>query len=280
MRSSITALCLLLAASPALAHVTIAPSSAPPGARVKAVFHIGHGCSATAPVSTALQVELPLNLTAVEPVAPPGWEVTVVRSGNRVSAVTWKGGEVREGQGADFPLSFVTPKNEKQLAFPAVQFCGAEKAEWTQMPSGDAKPAKPAPLLTLVAAADVPAATALTVHDGWFRALPGNIPAGGYFILSNGGKDMVVLTGATSPACGAMMMHRSTGTGGLSTMQHVPTLDVPAGGSISFAPTNYHLMCEQPKAAMKPGNSVPVTFNFQNGAKLTATFAVRNAAGR
>lgn len=281
MRNRLAAsLCLLASTAPALAHVTIAPVSAPPGTRINASFRIGHGCSATAPVSTALQVELPLNLVAVEPAAPPGWEVTVVRAGNRVSAVTWKGGEVKEGQVTLFPLAFTTPKNERLLAFPAVQFCGAQKAEWTELQRGSEKPAKPAPLLTLAAAEAPSASAALTVHDGWFRALPGNVPAGGYFILSNGGKDKAVLTGAESPACSMMMMHRSSGNGGMASMQHVASLDVSAGGSVSFAPNGYHLMCMQPGAAMRPGGTVPVTLTFQGGAKLATTFAVRNAAGR
>lgn len=281
MRNKLAAsLYLLASTAPALAHVTIAPGSAPPGMRVNANFRIGHGCSASAPVSTALQVELPLNLVGVVPTAPPGWEVTVVRSGDRTTAVTWKGGEVKEGQVMLFPLAFTTPKNEKLLAFPAVQFCGTQKAEWTELPRGAEKPAKPAPLLTLAAAERPSVATALTVHDGWFRALPGNVPAGGYFILSNNGKDKAVLTGAESTACGMMMMHQSSGNGGMTSMQHVASLDVPAGGSVSFAPNGYHLMCIQPGAAMKPGSAVPVTLTFQGGAKVTTSFAVRNAAGR
>jgi copper(I)-binding protein len=280
MRNSLAALCLCLCAMPALAHVTITPATAPPGTRVNATFRIGHGCGPTATTSTALQVELPLNLTAVQPSAPPGWEVTVVRANDRVSAVTWKGGEVKEGQVMLFPISFVLPKNESQLAFPAVQFCGTQKAEWTELPRGTEKLTKPAPLLTLAAASTLPAAVALTVHDGWFRALPGNIPAGGYFILSNGGKETMVLTGAESPGCGMIMMHRSSGNGGMSSMQHVTSRDIPAGGSISFSPNGYHLMCMEPKAGMKPGNTVPVTLSFQGGGKLTATFAVRNAARR
>ena len=281
MRNRLAAcFCLLVSATPALAHVTIAPASTPPGTRVNANFRIGHGCGATAPVSTALQVELPFNLAGVEPTAPPGWEVTVVRVGNRISIVTWKGGEVKEGQVTLFPLAFTTTKNEKMLAFPAVQFCGAQKSEWTELPRDGEKLAHPAPVLMLAAAEAPSAASALTVHDSWFRALPGNVPAGGYFILSNSGKNKAVLTGAESPACGMMMMHRSSGNGGMASMQHVASLDVPAGGSVSFAPNGYHLMCMQPGVAMKPGGTVPVTLTFEDGAKLSTSFAVRNAAGR
>jgi hypothetical protein len=36
----------------------------------------------------------------------------------------------------------------------------------------------------------------------------------------------------------------------------------------------------EPRPEMKPGGSVPVTLLFQGGDKLTANFAVRNAAGK
>lgn len=88
------------------------------------------------------------------------------------------------------------------------------------------------------------------------------------------------MTGASSSACGAIMLHQTTSSGGMAGMKHVASVDVPPGGSASFAPGGYHLMCMQPGPAMKPGGAVPVTLAFQGGAKLTVNFAVRNAAGR
>lgn len=279
MRFSLALLALCLTTAPALAHVTITPTMAAPGARVAAQFRIGHGCSAAAQTSTALTVQLPPSLTAVEPVAPPGWSVAVVRIGTRTSAITWKGGEVREGQVTLFPVSFVLPKDSGTLAFPAVQICGAEKAEWTQLPNGTAKLEKPAPLLTVAGDAAAVAPSNLVVRDGWFRSLPANLPAGGYFTLRNNGTEKMVLTGAESPACGMLMAHRTTG-GSVSSMVSVASVDVEPRSAVSFVPNGLHLMCMQPAAAMKPGNSVPVTLIFQGGARVTTNFAVRDATGK
>ena len=44
----------------------------------------------------------------------------------------------------------------------------------------------------------------VAVSDGWFRALPGNLPAGGYFKMHNSGDESAALTGASSPACSAI----------------------------------------------------------------------------
>lgn len=141
-----------------------------------------------------------------------------------------------------------------------------------------------AKLLSLCAGAvfAVPAfaAGSLSVSGAWIRAMPAGIPSGGYFMLRNeGGKDMV-LTGANAPACGSLMLHKSEMRGGMSAMHHVDEVDVPAGGSVAFAPGGYHLMCMNATAAITPGATVPVTLIFKGGSKLTVPFSVRNAAGK
>jgi copper(I)-binding protein len=120
----------------------------------------------------------------------------------------------------------------------------------------------------------------LTVGNAWFRALPGDLPAGGYFTLHNGSAVAASLTGAETPACGMLMLHRSTNTNGMSKMEDVTSVSVPAGGSLSFAPGGYHLMCMGATAAMKPGGYVTVTLDFADGSKLATIFAVKNAAGK
>ena len=134
-------------------------------------------------------------------------------------------------------------------------------------------------MLSSVAAVAAPAST-LRVEAPWMRALPGTVPAGGYFILHNDGKTQVTLTGAQSPACGMLMLHLSENNGGMSSMRHVDSIDVAPGGLLEFKQGGYHLMCMQPGPAIKPGASVPVTLTFQDGAKVTAEFPVRNAAGK
>jgi copper(I)-binding protein len=124
------------------------------------------------------------------------------------------------------------------------------------------------------------AAGPLAVSDAWIRAMPASIPSGGYFTLRNGTAKDVILTGAATPACGSLMLHQSEMTGGMSSMHHVDEVDVPAGGSVAFAPGGYHLMCMQATSAITPGGNVPVTLMFKDGSKVTASFAVRNAAGK
>ena len=140
--------------------------------------------------------------------------------------------------------------------------------------------ALPILVLALLAATPVFAAAPLEVSDAWIRAMPAGVPSGGYFTLHNGSSKEMALTGASTSACGSLMLHKSEMTGGMSSMHHVDEVDVPAGGSIAFAPGGYHLMCMQATSAITPGGRVAVTLSFKDGTKLTTPFEVRNAAGK
>ena len=116
------------------------------------------------------------------------------------------------------------------------------------------------------------------VTDAWFRSLPGKLPAGGYFTAQNNGRRDVSITGASSDACGMLMIHESSNKGGMSGMDMVDSVKVPAGGVVKFAPGGYHLMCESPK--MKIGAKVPVLLHLSDGGTVAVGFAVKGANGK
>ncbi len=134
--------------------------------------------------------------------------------------------------------------------------------------------------LVALSAENAFAAEDIAVSDAWIRALPAGVPSGGYFTLHNGGQKPLTLTGANSPACGMLMLHRSENRGGMSAMMDVTGVDVAPGATLSFAPGGYHLMCMNAGPAIHPGATVPVTLTFKDGTKVAANFAVRDAAGK
>ena len=125
-----------------------------------------------------------------------------------------------------------------------------------------------------------PAKAAVTVGNAWLRLLPANLPAAGYFDLHNGGDKSVSLTGAYSPACGMLMLHKSETVGGTMRMEDVASIEAAPRATLKFAPGGYHLMCMDPSPALKPGAHTAVTLIFSDGAKVTSDFVVRNAAGK
>jgi hypothetical protein len=116
------------------------------------------------------------------------------------------------------------------------------------------------------------------VSDAWFRSLPGKLPAGGYFTAQNNTGHDVAITGASSEACGMLMIHQSSNKGGMSGMDMVESVRVPAGGIVKFAPGGYHLMCEGAK--MKIGAKVPVLLHLSDGGTIAVGFQVKNASGK
>lgn len=129
-----------------------------------------------------------------------------------------------------------------------------------------------------MASATTFAAPPVTVSQPWFRYIVAQVPAGGYMTLRNSSATPAVLTGASSPACGMLMLHRSESNGGTDRMMHVASVTVPPHGSVSFMPGGYHLMCMQPR--MKPGQSVSVILTFQDGQTMEAAFPVFSAKGK
>lgn len=133
-------------------------------------------------------------------------------------------------------------------------------------------------LVFLLLTAGAANAAPFDVSDAWFRSLPGKLPAGGYFTAQNNtGKD-VSINGASSDACGMLMIHQSSSKGGMTGMDMVDSVKVPAGGMVKFAPGGYHLMCDAPK--MKIGAKVPVVLHLSNGQAIAVGFTVKGAAGK
>lgn len=263
---------LFLTMGHANAHVTLAELQAIPAARYVAHFRVGHGCDGSPTV--ALRIELPPDVSTVTPQPQPGWSLSTEREGSRIKNVTWTGGMLPPDQHGVFAIAMTLPDREGQLLFPARQTCQTGEEYWSEPSPTSGKAKHPAPVLTVSAAAPIKASAAVT--EGWFRALPPSVPSGGYFTLRNTGTKPLTLTDVETPACGMVMMHKSSNGG----MEHVMSLDVAAGETVTFAPGGYHLMCMDTKPALKPGARVPVTFHFAGNQDVTAPFDVRNATGK
>ena len=134
--------------------------------------------------------------------------------------------------------------------------------------------------VAMLACAGSAEAAQVSIANAWFRWLPAHLPAAGYFDLHNGRTKTITLTGADSPDCGALMLHKSEQKSGVDTMSDVSSVDIPAGGTLKFSPGGYHLMCMNPGPPMKPGGTVQVRLHLANGSILSASFAVKNPVGQ
>jgi len=117
----------------------------------------------------------------------------------------------------------------------------------------------------------------VSVSDARVRWLPGALPMAGYFVITSHVSGPLRLTGATSPAFGGVMMHRSVEEAGIARMVHVGGVDLPPDRPVAFAPGGYHLMLMQPRQDLHTGEEVPVTLRFSDDRTVTVGFRVMGA---
>jgi copper(I)-binding protein len=97
-------------------------------------------------------------------------------------------------------------------------------------------------------------------------------PAAGYLTLT-GGRKANALVRVESALAGRIEMHESMGggaMGAMATMKPLDRLDVPAGGTVRFAPAGKHLMLFGLDPAVKPGTAVPLRLGFADGTTAEA----------
>lgn len=117
----------------------------------------------------------------------------------------------------------------------------------------------------------------LVVAQPWSMALPPNAPTvAAYFVITNGGADNDKLKAVDSPIAGAAQLHEHVSQDGLMKMQHVETVDIPGGGTATFAPMAYHVMLLDLKdrARLIDGQSFPLTLHFEKAGDLTVEVMV------
>jgi copper(I)-binding protein len=119
----------------------------------------------------------------------------------------------------------------------------------------------------------------VAVSQPMLRLIPG-VPAAGYFTITNNTGAALVLSGAQSPDCGMVMLHKSSTMGGMARMADVASVTIPRGRSLSFAPGGYHMMCMRPSPRLHVGGKAKITLKFNNGFSSDVDFTVVNARGR
>jgi hypothetical protein len=129
--------------------------------------------------------------------------------------------------------------------------------------------------LSFHATAHAAGAQAVTAQNGWVRWLPNNLPAAGYVTLVNAGDKPVDLVDISSDDYGSAMLHQSVSNGSTQKMVMVDRLTVPAHGQVAISPSGYHVMLEDAKHKIAPGDTVHLKLQFSDGETLNTPFAVK-----
>lgn len=155
---------LLLAATPAFAHVELENNTAAADGDFKLVFMVPHGCAGSP--TTALRIKIPEGVVKAKPEPKAGWALMVVKEKlaepikyysttltEDVREIDWTGGNLPDDYYDEFVIVGKMPnKPGETIYFPAVQECAKGEARWIEIPaagqsSEDLK--RPAPALKL-----------------------------------------------------------------------------------------------------------------------------------
>ena len=153
-------------------------------------------------------------------------------------------------------------------------------------------------------AAPTPSPGHLTVTGAWARPPIGESGTMAvYFTVANPTGVADALVGAATPIAASAALHETMemGTpapsaagaatampsgmpmaspgemaGGMTGMQPVDRVVVPAGGGVSFAPGGYHVMLEGVTSAPAEGSTFPLTLSFEKAGPVAVTVEVQN----
>ena len=95
-----------------------------------------------------------------------------------------------------------------------------------------------------------------------------------YFVLRNPSAAPVRLVGAESPRAGRIEIHAHDMQGGMMRMRQRAFIDVPANGSVRFAPGGLHLMLMELRGELIDRQPVQLTLLFEGGARQALTLPV------
>ncbi|MHC8365007.1 copper chaperone PCu(A)C [Pseudomonas sp. ZT5P21] len=121
----------------------------------------------------------------------------------------------------------------------------------------------------------------LEIAHPWSQELPPNAPTvAAYFVIHNSGKTADKLLSVDSPIAGIAQLHEHVMQNDLMKMHQVPSVEIPAGGDVTFAPMAYHVMLLELKDRnlLNDGNRFPLTMHFEKSGNVTVEVTVQKTA--
>ena len=115
----------------------------------------------------------------------------------------------------------------------------------------------------------------LTIQNPWARATPKGADVGaGYLTIRNNGAAPDRLTGGTADFAN-VEVHEMSMAGGVMKMRELKDgLAIPAHGSVTLAPSGYHLMFTGLKQPLTKGSVAKATLTFEHAGAIPVEFPV------
>ncbi len=117
------------------------------------------------------------------------------------------------------------------------------------------------------------------IDQAWVRLSPNkDTPSAGYFV-AHGGDAGTQLRGVLTDYALKVEMHESVEKNGMMTMQPIDSVDIPAKGTVAFAPGGKHLMLWGVNDTAINRGKMQLTFLLANGDRLLVDAVIRKPEG-
>lgn len=119
-----------------------------------------------------------------------------------------------------------------------------------------------------------PTANALPILTRGRLVLPAvaDHPAVAYFTLGNQGANPAVVTNIVITGTTNATMHQTVG----GAMQPLPTVTIPAGGFVDFAPGGKHVMVDGVSPALTVGKKTDATLTLADGRRVSGKLTIES----
>jgi len=122
---------------------------------------------------------------------------------------------------------------------------------------------------------------ALQIAHPWSQQLPPNAPTvAAYFVIQNTGTSADRLVSVDTPIADKAELHQHVMQGDLMKMQPVASVEVPPGGTVTFAPMAYHVMLVglKDRSLLQDGKHFPMTLHFEKAGAIAVDVNVQKQA--
>lgn len=106
-----------------------------------------------------------------------------------------------------------------------------------------------------------------------------NRPTAAYMAITNNGATADRLVSASSPAFGAVEIHRSMKQGDVMRMMPVDAVEIPAGDTALLGPGSFHLMLFDGAKLFKVGDEFMMTLTFEQAGEIMVNVKIEKISG-
>ena len=138
-----------------------------------------------------------------------------------------------------------------------------------------------AALLLGAAPATADSATSITVKQPWVRASVGiSGPTAAFMTIANGGSQADRLLKVQTDAADRVELHRTVMKNGMAMMMKQDGIAVPAGGSVTLKPGDFHVMIMKLKRPIVKGTVLRLVLTFEKAGDIAVDAKVLGHGSR